>query len=200
MHAKILIPILALVLSAEGCLSIHQGLDVQRPTEINQAQNPTKKCPERPYLYKFIRGECSSASRIVMDGGPRIINSQQEFDLFWPGITATLDPSITLTANGVPQIDGTNNQVLLFPIKNENSCHQIVFSSMKTDCLSVKVWMSQWNETKDCESHVTYPVFILIYPRTTLPVSVDWTFDADDDGISNESALKLGRDPMAGKK
>jgi hypothetical protein len=190
---------MGLILATTGCVSINQGLDVQRPTEMNAQQDVTKRCPLTSYPHRLLRMHSGGGSKVVTEGG-RTVNTQVDFDRIWGELT--LDPGQTLNegAEGTnkPQVDWTAQLVSFYPFKVENTCQRLVpaLTAMQTDCLKVTFRFSHFWFKKDCESRTEYVVYVFIYPKTNLHMDNQWTDDPDGDGISNESEITVGTDPM----
>lgn len=187
------------MLSLAGCVSIHEGVAVERPLEMNAQQNVTKRCPVAPYPHRLLRLHGGPGSKVVVEGG-RTVSRQEDFDALWTGLT--LDPGQTLNQAG----DGSNKPLIpwdaqyatFFSFKVENSCQRILpaLVPMQTDCLKVVFRSTQFWFKKNCESRTEYVVYVYIYPKTNLPIEHQWTDDPDGDGISNESEITVGTDPM----
>ncbi len=182
-----------------GCVSIHEGVAVERPLEMNVQQDVTKRCPLSPYPHRLLRLRGSSGAKVVVEGG-RTVNTQEDFDRLW--VELTLEPGQTFTqasdGSNKPQIDWTSQLVSFYPFKNENACQRLVpaLTPMQTDCLRITFRFSHFWFKKDCETRTEYPVYVFIYPKTSLPMETQWTDDPDGDGISNESEITVGTDPM----
>jgi len=188
----LLLPVLFLA----GCVSIDQNVSVDRPSDTNPNQNPTQKCPVRLYTHRVIRCQVSPGSLVLQ--GPRGANDQATFDTLWSVLT--VDPGQEypmVQGSNKPMVDWNSQQVFILPVGTlESSCRRIVPARMDTDCLNVTIYYSSFLLKGDCTPMQVNPVFVYIYPKTNLPLGVLTTDDADGDGFSNDTEIKLGTDPL----
>jgi hypothetical protein len=189
----------AVLLSCAGCVSIHEGVNVERPLEMNAQQDVTKRCPVSPYPHRLLRLKAGAGAKVVTEGG-RTVNTQADFDRLW--VDLTLEPGQAFTPAGdgsnKPLVDWDAQLATFFPFKVENTCQRLVpaLSAMQTDCLKVSFRFSHFWFKKDCSTATDYVVYVFLYPKTSLPMDNQWTDDPDGDGISNESEITVGTDPM----
>jgi hypothetical protein len=73
---------------------------------------------------------------------------------------------------------------------------KIVPVRVDTDCMTVTIYYSVFTVKGDCSPVQNFPVFVYIYPKTNLPLVLLTTDDADGDGFSNDTEIKLGTDPL----
>lgn len=194
-----MLAILLAVGMSMSCVSIHEGLQVDRPTEMDSRQDVTKRCPVSPYPHRLLRMHGGGSAKVVIEGGSTV-GDQVRFDEYWNGLT--LDPGQTLnnTVEGTnkPLIDWNTQQAAFYSHRSNNTCEVLTaaVTPMETDCLKVTFYFTHIRYQKDCQDRLDNPVFVYIYPKTELPIELKWTDDADKDGISNESEVAVGTDPM----
>jgi len=178
-------------------VSINQGVQVNRPDEINQNQDVTLRCDLRVYPAQLLTGRTGMASKLTQDGGGTV-NTQEDFDRKWSDVT--LDPGQVLKSadegSNKPKVDWTSQSVAFFVFKIDNTCHKTLALGMETDCLKVFWDFTQFWLQKDCQTANECVVYVFIYPKTQLPIDGKWLEDADKDGFSNESETKVGTDPL----
>ncbi len=172
-----LVPVLtALLFLVVGCVDINQNVQIARPSDTNLNQVATLKCPLRPYPFKLIKAQGAGGSQLVRQG-PTGCFDQASFDTYWSNLT--IDPTqeayTTVQGTTKPQIDWTTQQVLFVPVGQvDNTCKKFAPVRVDTDCLQVTVWMLSSTETTNCESISSYPVFVYVLSKTTLPVNFQW--------------------------
>ena len=181
------------VLGGVGCVSIQDNVQVQRTTGTNAAQNVTQKCDLKPYVARTILAYASASFQ-----SPGVVRDKDTFEAAWNVLT--VDSSQTymkVEGTNKPQVDWTSQQVLFwFMGKVDNTCRKIVPVKVETDCLSIFITASVITYVKDCQSTESYPVFLYLMPKTDLPTETHWTDDADGDGFTNDSEVKIGTDPL----
>jgi len=188
-----------LLFALSGCVSINQGVQVDRPVEMNASQDVTKKCPLAPYVNRVFRTHCGAGAKIVSEGG-RTVNTQADFDRYW--VDLSLDPGQTLNASdpssNKPLVDWAVQLVTFYSFKLNSTCERYLPAvvPMETDCLTVTTRITHFAFNKDCQPSSENVVFVFIYPKTALPMGLVWTDDPDKDGFTNESEIKVGTDPM----
>jgi len=181
------------VLGGVGCVSIQDNVQVQRATGTNSAQNITQKCDLKPYVVRTILAFASASFQ-----NPGVVRDKDTFETAWNVLSVDSNQTYTkVEGTNKPQVDWTNQQVYFWQVgKVENTCHKIVPVKVETDCLSIFITASIIDYTSNCQPSEAYPVFVYLMPKTDLPLEVHWTDDADGDGFTNESEVKVGTDPL----
>ncbi len=183
---------LGLVLLA-GCVSIQEGVQVERTTTTNTAQKITEKCEIKPYVCRTILTKGSASLQNV-----GLVRDKAAFEAIWNVLTVDSSQTYTkMEGTDKPQVDWASQQVFFWSMgRVDNTCRKIVPIKVETDCLSIFITASNINGKDDCRSDESYPVFAYVMPRSDLPIEARWTDDADADGFSNESEVKVGTDPL----
>lgn len=179
-----------------GCVNIQDNVQVDRTTATNTAQNITQKCDVKPYVCITIPTMGSASLSSLQNVG--LVRDKAAFESVWNVLT--VDSSLTYTkvqGTNQPQIDWNSQQAFFLSLgKVDNTCVKIVPIKVTTDCLNIFFTLSKVVYAKDCQSAESYPVFVYVMPRTDLPFQVLWSEDADGDGFSNDSEVKVGTDPL----
>jgi len=84
----------------------------------------------------------------------------------------------------------------MMPGKLSSTCQKVVPVKTETDCMSIFITLSNVTYITNCQNVDSYPIFIYIMPHSDLPAQVLWSDDADGDGFSNDSEIKMGTDPV----
>jgi hypothetical protein len=182
-----------LILACVGCVSIQDNVQVDRMSQTNTAQNITKKCERKPYVTRTI---LATGSAGLVNGG--LVRDKVSFDNIWNLLTVDSSQVYTkVEGTNKPQVDWASQQVFFWVIgKVGDTCRKILPVNVETDCLSIFVTGSIIQYKKDCRSDESYPVFVYLMPKSDLPFDVRWTEDADGDGFTNESEVKVETDPL----
>jgi hypothetical protein len=170
-------------------------------------------CPTRNYPYQFIEATAIPNLQTIDYGlYSGLVTNQQEFNSDWNEIIPDQSPDPTLPSllpmiGIVPQAPETTT---LEPVINWNtteaffinlglvssSCEKIVFVGMTTDCLNIYITLSKFTYLSNCYPINEVPFFIFIFPKTNLPIIVKWTNDPTGDGISNQTKIQEGLNPL----
>lgn len=188
-----------------GCVSIHEDVRVEEPSRRYDPQNVTQRCDPQPYPSRLIWGLGSRALLERYLGWPVRIESQQQFEEFWSFVNVSTDQldwerrtrqELDIAQPTRPVVNFNQSMVLAYAFFVQETCRKILPARMATDCLTVFLELSNVRLPEACDPIHEIQVQIFVFPRTQLPLETRWTDDADGDGISNESELKLGTDPL----
>jgi hypothetical protein len=178
-----LLLITVLLAGFAGCVSIHDGnsLQVTPPGQTDQYQrNVLDKCPPHINPHRLIIGEIATGSPLVTSGS-QFAKSQQEFDNFWPNITVqSMDP-VKVPLNSLTQepiVNWSSEMAYFLLVPIDNTCQKTrpYGDEMISDCYDITVPLYRTYEGQNCGAPGAYPVFIFIYSKTNLPVSIQWIF------------------------
>jgi hypothetical protein len=176
-----------------GCVSIQDNVQIQRASGTNSTQNITQKCDLKPYVARLILASGSSSFQ-----SPGLVRDKDTFETAWNVLNVDSNQTYTkVEGTTKPQVDWTNQQVYFWTMgKVDNSCVKIVPIKVETDCLNIFITVSRIVYASNCQPSESYPVFVYLMPRTEMPVGGQWSDDADGDGFSNDSEVKVGTDPL----
>ena len=166
-----------------GCVSIHDGssMQVTPPGQTDQYQrNVLDKCPPHINPHRLVIGEIANGNPLV-NSGSQIVYNQQDFDKIWPSITVQSPDPTKVPLNSLTQepVVNWNSEIayfLLVPI--DNSCQKTLpyGDEMISDCYDITVPLYRYNEGQNCGAPGAYPVYLFIYAKTNLPLSIKWIF------------------------
>ena len=165
----------AFVILISGCVDINDAkVQVRAPGEMDPyARNVLDKCAPHTYPHQLIRAEISAGATIIQGSGV-VVNNQQDFDFYW-GNLSNLQPEKP-SSDGIlkPVVDWAHNSAHFLVIPLNNSCEKADLESMTTDCYDIFFVISRKSEGTDCQPRSANPAFVFVYPKTTLPISLQW--------------------------
>ena len=162
-----------------GCVSIHDtSFQVSAPSQADPYQrNVLDKCTPHINPHRLVIAQVDMSSPFVTNGSQTAYN-QVDFDKLWNSITP-LDTSRTplnsLTQE--PLINWDKEQAFFLLVPVDNTCQKTIpyGEEMVTDCYNMDILLYRYNEGQNCGAPGYYPVYIYIYAKSTLPVTVQWT-------------------------
>ena len=162
-----------------GCVSINDNtVQVTPPGQADQYQrNVLDKCPPHINPHRLILAQIVTGSSLVTTGS-QVVTNQQDFDNWWsqmaPQVTSNNIPTYSLSQ--APMIDWTQQQVYFLMVPIDTTCQKTVpyGDEMISDCYDITVPLYRTTETQNCVPAGYYPVFVFIYAKTNLPLSIQW--------------------------
>jgi hypothetical protein len=158
-----------------GCVPLSQNVQVQAPSAIQtdasgQDVNTLNRCDPHVYPYQVIRAVTNASTSL--SGGAFAVDDQAGFDSVWIQVSAVLDNQNVPISALKPAVDWSSQEVNFVPFHLTSTCEHVEPSGMSTDCLTVSMVFSHWMDanTPNCQPEDIYPVFIFIYPRSSLHV------------------------------
>jgi hypothetical protein len=158
-----------------GCVPLNQNVQVQAPSAIQtdasgQDVNTLNRCDPHVYPYQVIRAVTSGSTSLSQ--GPFAVDNQADFDSIWIQVSGVLDNQNVPTSALKPAVDWSSQEVNFVPFHLRSTCEHMEPTGMSTDCLTVYMVLSHWTDTdtQNCQAEDIYPVFIFIYPRSSLHV------------------------------
>ncbi len=169
----------AFVILISGCVDINDAkVQVRAPGEMDPyARNVLDKCALHTNPHQVIRGEIIAGSSLIQGSGVFVYN-QQDFDYFWGNLSSL--KAVNVSAEGVlkPVVDWAHSSAYFLLLPLSNSCETVDFLDMTTDCYDIFCVLDKKVEGTNCQPRSTNPVFVIIYPKTTLPVGLQWVASA----------------------
>ncbi len=168
------------VLWQAGCVDINDSkVQVQPPEPVEDYANHSivDQCTPHVYPHRLIIASTGVGSPLVQNG-PQQVTNQAEFDQLWATISPQLDQNQVVTSGFEPVIDWTQQDAFFVPNTSPQSCvHWQPFGDgMMSDCLNPRIYIYEWKEG-DCKDDATsYPVFIYIFPRASVPVYINMVY------------------------
>jgi hypothetical protein len=158
-----------------GCVPLSQNVQVQAPSAIQtdasgQDVNTLNRCDPHVYPYQVIRAVTSASTSLA--SGNLVADNQTDFDSIWIQVSGVLDNQNVPTSALKPAVDWSSQEVNFMPFHLRSTCEHVEPTGMSTDCLTVSMVFSHWTDTntQNCQPEDSYPVYIFIYPRSSLHV------------------------------
>ncbi|HVZ79849.1 MAG TPA: hypothetical protein VHE12_03510 [bacterium] len=180
-HKKVILPAALGLLSLAGCVSIYDSkVQVERPAAVESYNNrsPLDRCAPHVYPHRLIQATAGGGYPYLNAGGA-LIDTQEQFDQWWAGLSVQLDQDKVVTDNLKPLIDWSKQSVYMIPL-TLNPCEKVkpFGDGMSTDCYTITIPIYRWTDEENCQKNsANIPVFIYIYPKAVgQPVSMEWHY------------------------
>jgi hypothetical protein len=162
-----------LLLMATGCVSIYDDkIRVQRPEEMDPNQrNVLDKCTPHTLPHRLITGHMGLGVTIL-NGSP-IAYDQPTFDIYWGSFSPDLTGGAT-SDELKPNINWEVQVARFLPVHIGNRCEKVKAYGMETDCYQISYIFYKYVEGTNCTASTSHPVFVYIYPKSTLPAAPKW--------------------------
>ncbi len=139
-------------------------------------RSPVDKCIPHPYPHRLLLGQTGFGSTLLQAGEAQLADRQDSFDYLWNGLSIEVDQSAVTGTTIKPVINWEHEAALFYRFSLSNTCQKVkpFGDEMVTDCYSITLPVLRYMEGKDCRPAMDYPVFIYIFPKAKLPISVQW--------------------------
>lgn len=166
---------LSFVFLFSGCVDINDAkVQVHAPGEADPySRNVLDKCPPHTYPHQLIQGEISAGATLIQGSGV-IVNNQQDFDFYWGNLSSLKAENPSPDGVVKPVVDWAHNSAHFLVIPLNNSCEKLELLGMTTDCYDIFFRFNRKVEGTDCQPRASNPAYVFIYPKATLPISLQW--------------------------